>query len=450
MANMEYMDQFLKTVSKSFQIDKLLLKDEQIKFGLRHSDKTGVFAGLSNISSVVGYKKEEDKVVAVPGKLIYRGIDIEDLVLGFQKDKRFGFEETILLILTGRLPKSEELQIFSEYMILLRDLPDSFVKDMILSLKGKDVLNILARSVLGLYSYDKKPNDISLRNMVIQSLNIIAKFPTIIAYAYHTYNHAYCGKTLSIRHPDKDLHIAENFLYMLKGANRLTRLEAEILDLALVLHAEHGGGNNSSFTMRVTSSSETDVYSSVAAAIGSLKGPLHGGANLKVVDMMENFKSNIKKWDDDNEISDYILKVLHKKAYDKTGKIYGMGHAVYTVSDPRAILLKEKARELAIEKGSYDEWKLYASVERLTPGVFEKFKDSSTNICINVDFYSGYVYSCLDIPKEIFTAIFAMARIVGWCAHRIEELTSPGKRIIRPSYRNIGSPQEYISIFNRK
>jgi citrate synthase len=450
MGNSDYINQFMDTVSKSFHIEKELLKNDQIKFGLRNHDKTGVFAGLSNISSVVGYKKEDDKVVAVPGRLIYRGIDIEDLVAGFQKDKRFGFEETILLLLTGRLPDEDELRIFSEYMILIRDLPDDFVKDMILSLKGKDVLNILARSILGLYSYDKKPNDITLKNMVNQSLNIIAKFPTIISYAFHTYNHAYHGKTLSIRHPHKDLGIAENFLYMLKGTNRHTRLEAEILDLALVLHAEHGGGNNSTFTMRVTSSSETDVYSSVAAAIGSLKGPLHGGANLKVVDMMENFKANIKNWDDDEEISEYILKVLNKKAYDKTGKIYGMGHAVYTISDPRAILLKEKARELAIEKGTYDEWKLYASVERLTPSVFAKFKDNTTNICINVDFYSGYVYSCLEIPKELFTPIFAMARIAGWCTHRIEELTSPSKRIIRPSYKNIGPQQKYISIHKRK
>jgi citrate synthase len=450
MGNSDYINQFMETVSKSFHIEKELLKNDQIKFGLRNHDKTGVFAGLSNVSSVVGYTKENDKVVAVPGRLIYRGIEIEDLVSGFQKDKRFGFEETILLLLTGRLPGEEELRIFSEYMILIRDLPDDFVKDMILSLKGKDVLNILARSILGLYSYDKKPNDISLKNMVNQSLNIIAKFPTIISYAFHTYNHAYHGKTLSIRHPNKDLSIAENFLYMLKGTNRHTRLEAEILDLALVLHAEHGGGNNSTFTMRVTSSSETDVYSSVAAAIGSLKGPLHGGANLKVVDMMDNFKANIKNWDDDEEISEYILKVLNKKAYDKTGKIYGMGHAVYTISDPRAILLKEKARELAIEKGTYDEWKLYASVERLTPSVFAKFKDNTTNICINVDFYSGYVYNCLEIPKELFTPIFAMARIAGWCTHRIEELTSPAKRIVRPSYKNIGAAQKYVSIHDRK
>jgi citrate synthase len=449
MGNSDYINQFMDTVRKSFHVDKELLKNEEIKFGLRNHNRTGILAGYSNISSVVGYETENGNVIPVPGKLIYRGIDIESLVNGFQKDKRFGFEETILLLLTGRLPNAEELKIFSEYMILLRDLPDDFVRDMILSLKGKNVLNMLARSILGLYTYDKKPEDISLLNMINQSLSIISKFPTIIAYAYHTYNHAYKGKTLSIRHPHKDLSISENFLYMLKGTNRFSRLEAEILDLSLILHAEHGGGNNSTFTMRVTSSSETDVYSAVGAAIGSLKGPLHGGANLKVVDMMEDFKANVKSWDDEDEISEYIMKIFKKEAYDKTGKIYGMGHAVYTISDPRAVLLKKKARELAIEKDSYDEWKLYAIVERLTPEVFAKFKGKPANICINVDFYSGFVYSCLEIPKELFTPLFAMARIAGWCTHRIEEITNPGKKIIRPSYKNIARDQTYISIDDR-
>jgi len=449
MATSDYINEFMQTVEKSFHVEKELLKNEEIKFGLRNHDRTGVFAGYSNVSSVAGYKKEDGKVVAIPGKLIYRGIDIENLVEGFQKDNRFGFEETILLLLTGRLPNANELKMFSNYMILLRDLPDDFVRDMILSLKGKNVLNMLARSILGLYSYDKKPEDLSLLNMVNQSLNIISKFPTIIAYAYHTYNHAYQGKTLSIRHPKKDLSIAENFLYLLKGTNRFTRLEAEILDLSLVLHAEHGGGNNSTFTMRVTSSSETDIYSSVGAAIGSLKGPLHGGANLKVVDMMEDIKANISNWEDEGEIADYIMKIFNKEAYDRSGKVFGMGHAVYTVSDPRALLLKEKAKELAIEKGSYDEWKLYATVERLTPEVFSKFKGKPANICINVDFYSGFVYSCLEIPRELFTPLFAMGRIAGWCTHRIEEVINPAKKIIRPSYKNIAKDQNYSSINDR-
>ena len=451
MEKTDFFSNLEKNILESYQFNNELFDKYDVKCGLRNKDGTGVLAGLSNIGFVVGYKKEDDGVYAVPGKLVYRGIDITDLVKGFQNDKRIGFEETIYLLITGSLPTKNELYFFSEHMTCLRNLPDSFINDMILTLKGKNVLNILARSVLGLYILDEKPDDISLPNMIKQTLDIIAKFPSIIAYAFHAYKHAYKGETLSIRHPQKTFSIAENFLYMIKGTNRYTKLEIETLDLALVLHAEHGGGNNSTFTMRVTSSSETDIYSSVAAAIGSLKGPLHGGANLKVVDMMEDFKTNINNWEDEDEISKYILKILKKNAYDKTGKLYGMGHAVYTISDPRAILLREKAKDLAKEKGNYHEWKLYAKVEKLAPKVFNEYKGNNTKkICVNVDFYSGFVYSCIGIHKELFTPLFAMARIAGWCTHRIEELIFSKKQIIRPAFKNVNPIKEYVSIHKRK
>jgi citrate synthase len=438
-------------VKQSCDINGELFEKFDVKRGLRNKDKTGVLVGLTNVGDVVGYKKENDKVVAVPGKLVYRGIDLEDLVNGFQKDGRHGFDETVYLLLTGKLPTEEQLTIFTEHMATFRELPDHFIKDMILTLKGRDILNILARSVLGLYTLDDKADDLSLQNMLSQTLNMIAKFPSIIAYSYHALKHAYQGKTLSIRFPQKDLSTAENFLYLVKGRDRYTKLEADLLDLSLVLHAEHGGGNNSTFTMRVVSSTETDIYSAVAAAVASLKGPLHGGANLKVLDMMEDIMANVNNWKDENEVLGYLTKLLEKKAGDKTGKIYGVGHAVYTISDPRAILLREKAKDLAIEKGRFDEWELYALVERLAPKAFAEFKGNSNGktVCVNVDFYSGFVYSCICIPKELYTPLFAMARVAGWCTHRIEELTFSAKRIIRPAYKNVFDKQEYTQIKTR-
>ncbi|MRS05925.1 citrate synthase, partial [bacterium] len=335
---------------------------------------------------------------------------------------------------------------FSGHLASMRPLPDNFINDMILSMKGKDVLNMLARCVLGLYTLDEDPDDITLNKMIRQSLNLIAKFPLIIAYSYQALRHAYKGKTLSIRHPQPHLSTAENFLYLIKGEKSYTRLEADLLDLSLVLHAEHGGGNNSTFTMRVTSSTETDIYSAVTSAIGSLKGPLHGGANLKVLDMMEDIKKNVKNWKDREEVENYLLKILNKEANDFSGKIYGIGHAVYTISDPRAVLLKEKARELAIEEGKFDEFELYSLVEEVTPEVFKRFKgETSTKVvCINVDFYSGFVYSCIGIPKELYTPLFALARVAGWCTHRLEELTFSAKRIIRPAFKNVYGRKEYL------
>jgi citrate synthase len=449
---MEDNELFLKiqdSVRKSCDIDAGLYDKFEVKRGLRNKDGTGVLVGLTNIGDVVGYKKEDGKVVAIPGRLLYRGIDIEDITEGFQRENRHGFTETVFLLLTGHLPSKDELESFQTHMSSLRGLPDDFVKDMILSMKGKDVLNILARSVLGLYILDEKPDDISLGNMIKQSLNLISKFPTIVAYSYQALRHLYKGKTLSIRHPQANLTPAENFLYLIKGdCTGFSKLEADLLDLMLVLHAEHGGGNNSTFTMRVTSSTETDIYSSVTSAIGSLKGPLHGGANIRALLMMENIKENVKDWKDQSEVEEYLLKILNKKANDNSGKIYGIGHAVYTISDPRAILLRKKARELAIEKGRLDEFELYELVETITPEVFRKFKgeQSSKVVCINVDFYSGFVYSCLGISQELYTPLFAIARVSGWCVHRIEELTYSAKRIIRPAFKNVIEKQEYIPL----
>jgi citrate synthase len=449
MSDKTFFSKLETQVKASCQIDNELFEQFDVKRGLRNKDGTGVLVGLTNIGDVVGYKKEDGKVVAIPGRLLYRGIDIEDITHGFQNENRHGFDETVYLLLTGNLPNSEQLREFSQHMASLRPLPDDFVKDMILSMKGKDVLNILARSVLGLYTLDEKPDDISLDNMIKQSLNIMAKFPTIVAYSYQALRHLYQWKTLSIRHPQINMTTAENFLYLIKGdCTGFTKLEADLLDLLLVLHAEHGGGNNSTFTMRVTSSSETDIYSSVTSAIGSLKGPLHGGANVRVLEMMENLKAHVKDWTNEMEVEEYLLKILNKKANDMSGKIYGIGHAVYTISDPRAAILKSKARELAIEKGRLDEFELYSLVERLTPEVFRVFKgEKSTKVvCINVDFYSGFVYACLDIPKELYTPLFAVARVAGWCTHRIEELTFSAKRLIRPAFKNVYGKHDYIPI----
>jgi len=447
-----FMTSLEESVKKACIIDKEYYEKFDVKRGLRNKDKTGVLAGLTNVGDVVGYKKEGDRVVPVPGRLLYRGIEIEDLANGFKGDNRHGFDETVFLLLTGKLPSREELHIFTEHMSQLRKLPDSFIKNMILSMKGRDVLNMLARSILGLYTLDSRAEDLSVHNMIEQTLNIIAKFPTIIAYAYQAMSHAYQGKTLSIRYPDPNMSTAENFLYLVKGGNgRYSKLEADLLDLALVLHAEHGGGNNSTFTMRVTSSSETDIYSSITSAIGSLKGPLHGGANIKVLEMMEDMKRNLTDWKDEKEVKEYIIKILNKKVNDYSGKIYGIGHAVYTVSDPRAILLRERARDLAIEKGKIEEFELYELVEKLAPNTFAEYKGNGPDqqTCINVDFYSGFVYSCIGVPKELFTPLFAMARVAGWCTHRIEELTFSAKRIIRPSYKNVYPNQEYIPIMER-
>ncbi|MBN2165578.1 MAG: citrate/2-methylcitrate synthase [Marinilabiliaceae bacterium] len=446
---MDFLERMSKYAVEAASIDKSLFDEYNVKRGLRNADFSGVLVGLTRIGDVVGYKKEDGKILPVEGELYYRGIEITDLVHGFQKDNRHGFEETAYLLLSGRLPKSGELTKFIDHLAAERDLPLFFSKNMVLALQGRNIMNMLARSVLALYSADDQAENYSAENLMRQSISLIAKFPVIVAYSYFGMRHTYQHRSLVIRHPKPELSLAENFLYMMKGES-YTKLEADLLDLSLVIHAEHGGGNNSTFTTRVVSSAQTDTYAAISAALGSLKGDFHGGANLKVVDMMEHIKENIKNWTDEQEVADYLLKMLKKDAFDRTGKIYGIGHAIYTKSDPRALLLKEKARDLAIEKGRLDEYNLYELIEKLAPQVFETYKkDSGKVISANVDFYSGFVYQCLQIPEEIYTPIFAIARVAGWAAHRIEEVTFSSKRIIRPAYKNIGERYKYVPIADR-
>ena len=436
---------------KASKIEPDLFDKYSVKRGLRNADHSGVLVGLTNVGDVVGYKKEGDAMAPIDGTLIYRGIDVEALVKGAIDQKYHGFDEVVYLLLSGKLPNTQELSEFMEYMGKLRELPDDFTNSMILSNKGQNVMNILARTVLGLYNLDNNSEDTSPANLVSQSLNLIAKFPTIIAYSYHSMRHFYQRKTLSIRHPNPSLSTAENFLLMMKGAGKYTQLEADILDLALILHADHGGGNNSTFTIRVTSSTGTDTYSAVASAIASLKGPLHGGANHEVLCMMDNIKENVKHWDNNKEVTDYLIKILNKKANDGSGKIYGIGHAVYTISDPRTILLKKQARELAKEKGRLEEFELYEMIEKLAPQIFYDFKGDKVakRVCANIDFYSGFVYNCIGIKEPLYTPIFAMSRIAGWCSHRLEELTFDSGRIIRPAYKNVFPQQSYTHLKDR-
>ena len=447
------MDKIIKIISDTIcsttHLDAELFKTYNVKRGLRNEDHTGVVVGLTKVGDVVGYERLEDgSTKAIPGKLLYRGIDIKEIVRGAQKENRPGFEETIFLILAGFLPNKDELRDFSKLLNRTMDLKQKITMHII-DLEGLDVMNILARSVLELYTFDKHADDTSDENLIKQSLNLIATFPTIIAYAYNALMHNK-GESLHIRHPKKDVCLAENFLYMMKGED-YTPLDVKVLDLSMMLHADHGGGNNSTFTVRVTSSAATDTYSAIAAGIGSLKGPLHGGANLKVVDMMRDIKKNVKNWKDVEEVDAYLLKILRKEAYNKSGLIYGIGHAIYTVSDPRALLLKEMARELAKEKGRLKEFDFYSLIEERAIHNFMELKGKTSNklVCANVDFYSGFVYDMIGLPKEIYTPLFAMARIVGWSAHRIEELNFKERRIIRPAYKNAGVVSDYTPIDQR-
>ncbi len=440
-----------ESIKKTSHIEPELFQKFNVKRGLRNEDHSGVLVGLTQVGDVVGYERlPEGGLQAVPGKLIYRGIDVEELSKGVQAENRYGFEETAFLLLSGYLPDKEELNTFNDIFNSLFALNQD-EKMNILFLRGTDIMNILARQVLVMHTFDPLADDNSRENLVRQSINLIAKFPTIVAYAYHVMRHNQQFRSLHIRHPQEGLSLAENFLYMLKGPNAYTELDARVLDLALILHAEHGGGNNSTFTVRVTSSSETDTYSSISAAIGSLKGPLHGGANLKVQDMFDHLKGAIKNWEDEKEITDYLMKILNKKAYNKKGLIYGIGHAVYTISDPRADLLKEMARDLAKEKKLDAEFAFLERLERLAVEAFMDFKGNKVNkrVCANVDFYSGFVYEMIGLPKEVFTPLFAMSRIAGWCAHRIEELNFAGKRIIRPAYKNVADRQPFVPLNKR-
>jgi len=442
------LEELLELAETNNAISPEFYETYNVKRGLRNSDGTGVLVGLTVIGEVHGYILDENEKVDVHGRLSYRGIDVNDLVEGCEKENRFGFEEVIYLLLFGSLPNKEELDTFAEFLKEYRVLPANFTEDQILKTPSPDVMNKLCRTVLALYSHDPKPDDISLANILRQSLELIARFPAMTAHAYQAKAHYYDGKSLHLHKSNPNLSMAEDFLHMMRPDNKFTDEEAKILDLLLILHAEHGGGNNSSFTTHVVSSSGTDTYSAISAAIGSLKGPKHGGANNRVMAMMEDIKSNVKNWSDEAEVMAYIRKILNKEAYDKSGLVYGIGHAVYTLSDPRAILLKERAARLAKNKGFEDEFNLYTLIEKVTPELFCEVKGTNKIIAANVDFYSGFVYKMLGIPADLYTPLFAMSRVVGWCAHRIEEVTAGGK-IIRPAYKSVVKRKAYVPIDER-
>lgn len=433
---------------KSSLIDPELFVKYEVKRGLRDLDGKGVLVGLTEIGEVHSYIIDENEMIPVPGRLMYRGMDISDITDGFVKDGRHGFEETCYLLLFGDLPDKKQLMDFEQLLSSYRQLPEDFVRDMILKAPSKDMMNVLARSVLAFYSFDEHADDTSITNVLEQCLRLIAYFPAIAVYGYQAYSHYHGNNSLFIHSPRPELSTAENILHMLRPDSKYTKLEATLLDLALVLHAEHGGGNNSSFVTHVVTSSGTDTYSVMAAALGSLKGPKHGGANIKVVQMFDDMKNNLKDWNCDKEIEDYLMRLLKKDAFDRSGLIYGVGHAVYSISDPRCIILKEYAGRLAKEKGLEAEFNLYSKVEELAPKVIAEVRKMYKGVSANVDFYSGFVYDMLGIPSEMFTPIFAISRIAGWSAHRIEEIVNAGK-IIRPAYKSVAKRREYVSIEER-
>jgi citrate synthase len=441
--------EYSKLCVKNSYIEPELYTKYHVNRGLRDLDGNGVLTGLTEISEIQAYDFENGKKIGREGKLFYRGVDVEDLVDGFVKEKRFGFEEVVYLLLFGDLPNNEELLDFSKILGNYRSLPTSFVRDIIMKAPSSDMMNTLARSVLTLFSYDDNANDVSIPNVLRQSLELIALFPLLAVYGYQTYKHYHDDQSLFIHQPQPDLSTAENILYILRPDSQYTELEARILDIALVLHAEHGGGNNSTFTTHVVSSSGTDTYSVIAASLGSLKGPKHGGANIKVVEMFDDMKKSLDDWTDEKQVRQYLVDLLHKRAFDRAGLIYGMGHAIYSVSDPRANVFKGFVKSLSEEKGLHDEFELYSMVERLAPEVIGEERKIYKGVSANVDFYSGFVYSMLGLPLELFTPIFAIARIAGWSAHRLEELINAGK-IIRPAYMNVNERHPYTPLSERK
>ena len=444
-----YIQRMADISSKSNEIAPEMYTKHNVFRGLRDLGGNGVVTGLTEISNIKSREFLSDgTVVPCKGELRYRGINVEDLVNGFLTDDRFGFEETVYLLLFSKLPNESELREFKEVLAKFRSLPTSFVRDMILKAPGKDLMNILSRSVLALYAYDDNPDEISISNVLRQCLHLISIFPMLSVYGYQSYQHYHCGKSLFIHYPDPNLSAAESLLSILRENGEYSHLEAKILDLALVLHAEHGGGNNSTFTTHVVTSSGTDTYSAISAALGSLKGPRHGGANIKVSRRFDDMKANINT-SSEGEIKDYLVKLLDKEAFDKAGLIYGMGHAVYSISDPRADILMKCAKELSLEKGCEEEYKLYETVARLAPEIIASKRKMYKGVSANVDFYSGLIYRMLDLPYELFTPIFAISRIAGWSAHRIEEIQNNGK-IIRPAYINVKENCNYIKLSDRK
>ncbi len=450
---MENHDLYIKRLCEAAVASNHIPADDFIKYnvkrGLRNSDGTGVLVGLTNIGEVHGYSIYESEKIPDVGKLYYRGYDVESLVSGLQESgRRFGFEETTYLLLFGDLPNASQLEDFCALIAQYRELPPNFAVDMILKIPSPNVMNKLARSVLVLYSYDDAADSTSMPNVLRQCLQLIAQFPVLCAYGYQAIRRYYENKSLFLHNPDPKLSIAENFLRLTRPEGAFSPLEAELLDQLLIVHAEHGGGNNSAFTMHVVTSTATDTYSAVAAAVGSLKGPRHGGASLRVKNMMDDLRQHCGDAPDDTTVESYLEKLIDRQAFDEAGLIYGMGHAVYTISDPRAVILKEKARQLAEEKNMMDDFLRYDAVERLAPGVFQRKKKTSQPLCANVDLYSGFVYSMLGLPEALYTPIFAIARIAGWCAHRLEQISSGGK-IIRPAYKSVARKRQYTAMPER-
>ena len=427
-----------------------LYEKYDVKRGLRNANGTGVLVGLTRIGDVVGYEiGANGEKIPVPGRLMYRGYDVVDLVKDAESHDDYCYEQCAYLLLMGELPTKEELQNFRDFLGNVRSLPPNFTEDMIMKAPSQDIMNKLARGVLASYSYDENPEDRSVPNIMRQCIELISRFSTLAAYGYQARRRYYENQSMFIHNPISTLSTAENFLHSIRPDGKYTKLEAQVLDLALIIHAEHGGGNNSSLTVHVVSSADTDTYSAIAAAVGSLKGRRHGGANIRVVEMMDEIKENVKDWSSEKEIRDYLYKIAKKQAFDNTGLIYGMGHAVYTISDPRALLLREKAKQLAEEKGCLEEFNLYRTIEQVAPEILMEVHHSDKRICANVDLYSGFVYSMLNIPRELFTPIFAISRIAGWSAHRIEEIVAGG-RIYRPAYKNVCEERKYIPIDDRK
>lgn len=443
------LDQYAQKCLENGAIDKELYIQNKVNRGLRDLNGKGVLTGLTEISDIISKKNINGEEVPCEGELYYRGYRIEDLVGGMIADDRFGFEETVYLLLFGQLPNKQQLKEFKEELFSYRRLPNSFVRDIIMKAPPTDMMNSLARSVLTLYSYDPNPDDTSVKNVLRQCLQLIASFPQLAVYGYHVYDYGLKNNnSFFIHDPNPEFSTAENLLYMLRIDGKFSPLEAKVLDIALVLHAEHGGGNNSTFTTHVVSSSGTDTYSAIAAALGSLKGPKHGGANIKVSAMFEDIKKNVSDWQDKEEISAYLNKILNKETFDKAGLVYGIGHAIYSVSDPRAKIFKNFVKDLSVEKGLDKEYMLYSLVEELAPEVIAKKRKMYKGVSANVDFYSGFVYDMLGLPHELFTPIFAIARIAGWSAHRLEELINAGK-IIRPAYMSVQPHRDYINMKDR-
>lgn len=446
--NEEFIGKLAKVAGKKAKIDPELYGRYNVKRGLRNNDGTGVLVGLTEVGEVMSYLMDDGDRMPVDGRLYYQGYEVTDLVNGFYK-KRFGYEEIAFLLITGDLPTESELADFRALLASKRPLPEGFTEDMILKAPSPDVMNKLARSVLASYSYDSNPDSLEVSNVMRQCIELIARFPVMIAYGYMARLHYVEHKSLFLHAPVPEYSTAENILHLIRPDGKFTELEARVLDLALVLHAEHGGGNNSSFVTHAVSSTGTDTYSAIAAAVGSLKGPQHGGASNKAYAMMSDLREKVSDWTDESQVRDYLAKIIRKEAFDKSGLIYGIGHAVYTLSDPRTRLLKMHAEELAKETGKDDIFNLYTMVERIAPEVFHEVKKSDKIMCANVDYYAGFVYSMLGIPPELFTPIFASARIAGWSAHRIEEVVTGG-RIMRPAYKCVSKRREYTPVDDRK